>query len=74
MVHFFLDVARRVEARRLGRRAVAFGDRLLYALGRVLAYGPLRDNLGMGRIRIAYTAGEAIARSCWASTARSGST
>ena len=60
MVHFFLDVARRVEERRLARRGVAFGDRLLYALGRVLAYGPLRDNLGMGRIRIAYTAGEAI--------------
>jgi long-chain acyl-CoA synthetase len=60
MVHFFLDVARRVEERRLGRRAVAFGDRLLYALGRVLAYDPLLDNLGMGRIRIAYTAGEAI--------------
>ncbi|MGH7367282.1 MAG: AMP-binding protein [Candidatus Rokuibacteriota bacterium] len=60
MVRFFLDVARRVEERRLGRRSVALVDRLLYPLGRVLAYGPLRDNLGMGRIRIAYTAGEAI--------------
>ncbi len=29
-------------------------------LGRLLVYGPLRDNLGMRRIRIAYTAGEAI--------------
>jgi long-chain acyl-CoA synthetase len=60
MVHFFLDVARRVEERRRGRRPVPVGDRLLYACGRVLAYGPLRDNLGMRRIRIAYTAGEAI--------------
>jgi long-chain acyl-CoA synthetase len=60
MVRFFLDIARRVEERRLDRRPVALGDRLLYALGRVLVYGPLRDNLGMGRIRIAYTAGEAI--------------
>ncbi|MGH7412635.1 MAG: AMP-binding protein, partial [Candidatus Rokuibacteriota bacterium] len=60
MVRLFLDVARRVEECRLGRRPVALGDRLLYGLGRVLAYGPLRDNLGMGRIRIAYTAGEAI--------------
>src|SRR5207245_1656294 len=31
-----------------------------YPLGRLLVYGPLRDNLGMRRIRIAYTAGEAI--------------
>src|SRR5207247_8402414 len=34
--------------------------RLLYPLGHLLVYGPLRDNLGMRRIRIAYTAGEAI--------------
>ncbi|MGH7375753.1 MAG: AMP-binding protein [Candidatus Rokuibacteriota bacterium] len=60
MVHFLLDVARRVEERRRGGRPVPVGDRLLHALGRVLAYGPLRDNLGMRRIRIAYTAGEAI--------------
>jgi long-chain acyl-CoA synthetase len=49
-----------VEARRLARQPVGLGDRLLYALGRILVYGPLRDNLGMGRIRVAYTAGEAI--------------
>jgi long-chain acyl-CoA synthetase len=60
MVHFFLDVARRVERRRLAHQPVPVGDRLLYALGRVLVFGPLRDNLGMRRIRIAYTAGEAI--------------
>jgi long-chain acyl-CoA synthetase len=60
MVHAFLAVARRVEARRQARRPVGVGDRLLAGLGRVLVYGPLRDNLGMGRIRIAYTAGEAI--------------
>ncbi len=60
MVHFFLDVARRVERRRLSHQPVPPGDRLLYQLGRVLVYGPLRDNLGMRRIRVAYTAGEAI--------------
>jgi long-chain acyl-CoA synthetase len=60
MVHFFLDVARRVERSRLARRPVPLADRLLYAVGRVLVYDPLRDNLGMRRIRIAYTAGEAI--------------
>ena len=60
LVRFFLDLARRVERCRLGHRPVALRDRLLYPLGRLLVYGPLRDNLGMSRIRIAYTAGEAI--------------
>jgi long-chain acyl-CoA synthetase len=60
MVRFFLDVARRVERFRLGHRRVPLVDRLLYSLGWLLVYGPLRDNLGMGRIRVAYTAGEAI--------------
>jgi long-chain acyl-CoA synthetase len=60
LVRFFLDLARRVERCRLGHRPVALLDRLLYPLGRLLVYGPLRDNLGMSRIRVAYTAGEAI--------------
>ena len=60
LVRFFLDVARRVERCRLTGKPVSPGDRLLHALGRVLVYGPLRDNLGMSRVRLAYTAGEAI--------------
>ena len=36
------------------------GDRLLYALGDLLVYAPLRNSLGMSRVRVAYTAGEAI--------------
>ncbi|MET0852960.1 MAG: AMP-binding protein, partial [Candidatus Rokuibacteriota bacterium] len=60
MVRYFLELARRVERARLAHRPSPLGDRLLYALGRVLVYGPLRDNLGMRRIRVAYTAGEAI--------------
>ena len=49
-----------MERRRLAHRPPALLDRLLYPLGWLLVYGPLRDNLGMGRIRVAYTAGEAI--------------
>ena len=60
LVHFFLDVARRMERCRLAHRPVPLRDRLLAPLGRLLVWGPLRDNLGMSRIRIAYTAGEAI--------------
>jgi long-chain acyl-CoA synthetase len=33
---------------------------LLYAFGNLLVYGPLRNVLGMSRIRVAYTAGAAI--------------
>ncbi|MCI0548979.1 MAG: AMP-binding protein [Candidatus Rokubacteria bacterium] len=60
MVHAFLAVARGVEEARRARRPLSLRERLLHPLGRVLVYGPLRDNLGMRRIRIAYTAGEAI--------------
>jgi long-chain acyl-CoA synthetase len=60
LVTFFLDLAQRIERRRLGGQAVPLGLRLLYPLGRILVYDPLRDNLGMRRVRRAYTAGESI--------------
>ncbi len=58
--HHFMGVARRCGAEILAGRPVATGDRLQYALGNVLVYGPLRNVLGMSRIRVAYTAGAAI--------------
>jgi long-chain acyl-CoA synthetase len=60
LVHFFLRLAQDIERRRLGRRPVAVWQRLLYPLGRLLVYGPLKDNLGFSGVRRAYTAGEAI--------------
>jgi long-chain acyl-CoA synthetase len=60
LFRFFLDVARRAGSRILSKEPVSLKDRLLYALGDVLVYGPLRNTLGMSRIRLAYTAGEAI--------------
>jgi len=60
LVHFFLDVGQQLERRRLTGRSAPLGRRLLYVLGRPLVYEPLKDNLGMRRIRLAYTAGEAI--------------
>jgi long-chain acyl-CoA synthetase len=56
----FMEVARRVGTRLLDRQPVSQMDRFLYALGDVVIYGPLRNVLGMSRIRVAYTAGEAI--------------
>jgi len=60
LVRFFLDVAQELERARLSGRALSGWRRLLYPLGELLVYGPLRDNLGMRRVRRAYTAGEAI--------------
>jgi long-chain acyl-CoA synthetase len=56
----FMDVARRVGGALLDGQSVSAPDRLLYALGDFLVYGPLRNVLGMSRVRVAYTAGEAI--------------
>ena len=60
MYAYFMDLARRVGAKILDGKAVGAADRLLYAIGDVLVYGPLRNVLGMSRVRVAYTAGEAI--------------
>ena len=55
-----MGVARRCGADILDKRPVPMADRLRYALGEILVYGPLRNVLGMSRIRVGYTAGEAI--------------
>ena len=60
MFHYFMEVARRCGAEILDGKPVGLVDRLLYALGNLLVYGPLRNVLGMSRIRVAYTAGAAI--------------
>lgn len=60
MFHAFMKVARRVGPALRDGKPVGTMDRLLYALGNVLVYGPLRNNLGFSRVRVAYTAGEAI--------------
>ena len=57
---FFMAHARRAGTRILDGAPVGLGDRLLYGLGGLLVYGPLKNALGMSRIRLAYTAGEAI--------------
>jgi long-chain acyl-CoA synthetase len=56
----FMDLARRVGTDLLDGRKVSALDRAHYALGNLLVYGPLRNALGMTRIHVAYTAGEAI--------------
>ncbi|MBL0897434.1 MAG: AMP-binding protein [Reyranella sp.] len=60
LFQFFMGVARRVGPALLDGRSVSVPDRLLYALGTLLIYGPLKNTLGMSRVRVAYTAGEAV--------------
>ncbi|MCP4228623.1 MAG: long-chain fatty acid--CoA ligase, partial [bacterium] len=58
--HYFMDHAGRVGTDILNGKSVSMGDSLLYKLGNFLVYGPLKDVLGLNRIKLAYTAGEAI--------------
>jgi long-chain acyl-CoA synthetase len=60
MFHAFMRVAKRVGMKILEGRRVPPADRLLYRLGDLLVYGPLKNVLGLSRIRVAYTGGEAI--------------
>ena len=55
-----MRVAKRVGPSLMDGEPVGTLDRIKYALGNVLVYGPLRNNLGFSRVRVAYTAGEAI--------------
>jgi long-chain acyl-CoA synthetase len=60
LFHHFMEVARRCGADLLDGKPVSAGDRFQYWLGNLLIYGPLKNVLGMSRIRVAYTAGAAI--------------
>jgi long-chain acyl-CoA synthetase len=56
----FMALAQRVGPARMDGKGISTWDRLHYALGNLLVYGPLRNTLGFSRVRVAYTAGEAI--------------
>jgi long-chain acyl-CoA synthetase len=60
MFHYFIAVARRYGEAILNRSPVPLRGRLLYRLGGLLVYEPLKNVLGLSRVRVAYTAGEAI--------------
>ena len=60
LFHRFMAIARVTGGRILDRKTVSLKDRLLYQLGDWLIYAPLKNTMGFSRIRVAYTAGEAI--------------
>ena len=60
LFHYFIGVARQYGERILNGETVPLKGRILYAIGNLLVYGPLKNVLGFTRVRTAYTAGEAI--------------
>jgi long-chain acyl-CoA synthetase len=60
MFNYFIALARRWGEKILNKEKVPLHARVLYRLGDLLVYGPLKNRLGVSRVRLAYTAGEAI--------------
>lgn len=60
LFHHYMALARRIGPALMDGKPVGVIDRLRYKLGNLLIYGPLRNTLGLSRVRVAYTAGEAI--------------
>jgi long-chain acyl-CoA synthetase len=57
---YFMSLAMQVGPKRMAGESIGFFNSLMYSLGNLMVYGPLRNNLGFSRVRVAYTAGEAI--------------
>ncbi len=66
MFHYYLGIARKWGEKILNQQRVPLLARLQYAIGEVLVYGPLKNVLGFSRVRVAYTAGEAIGNDLFA--------
>ena len=60
LFNYFIGVAQKVTERKLAGKGAGFGLGFLYALGRLFVYAPLKDQMGMRRVRIAYTGGAAL--------------
>ena len=58
--NYFMNHAKKVGRQILEKANVGLFDRLMYSIGELVIYGPLKNMLGLTKVRIAYTAGEAI--------------
>ncbi|MEO1796436.1 MAG: AMP-binding protein, partial [Pseudomonadota bacterium] len=56
----FMARAKVVGPKLLDKKPVGLVDRIMYALGEFFVFGPLKNTLGLSRVRVGYTAGEAI--------------
>ncbi len=60
LFHYFMQVARKTGVQLLNGESVSWVDKLQYWVGNLLIYAPLKNTMGFSRIKLAYTAGEAI--------------
>jgi len=60
MFRYFMGVAKRVGMDILDGKSVSLGDKLLYGLGNLLIFAPLKNVIGISKVRLAYTGGVAI--------------
>ena len=60
MFGYFMGVAKRCGEDKLNGKSISFTDSLMYGIGNLFVYGPLRNRMGMTRLKVGYTAGEAI--------------
>ncbi|MDF1802266.1 AMP-binding protein [Thalassovita sp.] len=60
LFHKYMAHAKKVGPQILDGKPAGFMDRIKYGLGNLLIYGPLKNTLGLSRVRVGYTAGEAI--------------
>jgi long-chain acyl-CoA synthetase len=56
----YMEIAKTVGPKLLDGKPVSLWERLQYKVGDLLIYGPLKNTLGLSRVRVGYTAGEAI--------------
>ena len=56
----YIDHAKKVGPALLDGKPVSGGDKLKYKMGQALVYGPLLNATGLSKVRVGYTAGEAI--------------
>lgn len=60
LFRYFIAHAKKYGGKIIDGNSVGAWNRLLYWLGEILVYGPLKNSLGLSRVRVGYTAGEAI--------------
>ncbi|MBC3812459.1 AMP-dependent synthetase/ligase [Undibacterium aquatile] len=60
LFQYYMEIARQYGSDILDGKPVSALARLNYRIGEFLIYGPLKNVLGLSRVRVAYTAGAAI--------------
>ncbi len=60
LYNYFMDVAKKSGEKILNGEPVPFMERVKYWLGELFVYGPLKNQMGFSRLKVGYTAGEAI--------------